>query len=339
MRDIKGAIHVHSRYSDGSGSVEEIVAAAAKAGLDYCILTDHDTLKAADDGFGGRYGKMLLVVAAEVSPFRRGHCLAVSCRDVKGYRWMPEKFFLRKLRRDGADTYIAHPGGQVKPTFGINLRQWHAWQEEQFTGIEIWSYMHDWVKNVSPLTLPKYYLHPEQAIDGPEGRVLGLWDRLNIHRRVVGIGALDAHAVKMFFGLLVAFEYEFLFRTILTHVLVDEWGNDQEADTAELARSLREGRAYVSYEADAPAEGFDFRAGDDVVMGARVRFRDEMTLRVTLPQTAEIRLIHNGRLTADCIGAGAEFKAAGPGVYRVEVRLRERPWIFSNPIFLGTAGE
>ena len=36
-----GNIHIHSSYSDGSGSIEEIAKAAAKAGLDYIVITDH----------------------------------------------------------------------------------------------------------------------------------------------------------------------------------------------------------------------------------------------------------------------------------------------------------
>jgi predicted metal-dependent phosphoesterase TrpH len=33
-REVRGAIHVHSRYSDGSGSIEEIIEAGRAARLD-----------------------------------------------------------------------------------------------------------------------------------------------------------------------------------------------------------------------------------------------------------------------------------------------------------------
>lgn len=39
--DIKGDLHVHSRWSDGSNSFEELVEAARKRGYDYFALTDH----------------------------------------------------------------------------------------------------------------------------------------------------------------------------------------------------------------------------------------------------------------------------------------------------------
>ena len=38
----KGAIHIHSLNSDGSGDIETITRAAQKAGLSWIILTDHN---------------------------------------------------------------------------------------------------------------------------------------------------------------------------------------------------------------------------------------------------------------------------------------------------------
>src|SRR5438045_101386 len=38
---VYGGYHVHSVISDGTGTVDEIAAAAARAGLQFIILTDH----------------------------------------------------------------------------------------------------------------------------------------------------------------------------------------------------------------------------------------------------------------------------------------------------------
>jgi len=38
---VRGVIHVHSTRSDGTGSVDEIAAAAAQAGLRFVVVTDH----------------------------------------------------------------------------------------------------------------------------------------------------------------------------------------------------------------------------------------------------------------------------------------------------------
>ena len=41
VRGVRGAMHVHTRRSDGTGTVEEIAAAASRAGLKFVVLTDH----------------------------------------------------------------------------------------------------------------------------------------------------------------------------------------------------------------------------------------------------------------------------------------------------------
>lgn len=46
MHEYVGALHIHSVYSDGTGTVEEIINYAREVGLDYLILTDHNTVKA-----------------------------------------------------------------------------------------------------------------------------------------------------------------------------------------------------------------------------------------------------------------------------------------------------
>ena len=49
-----GALHIHSRYSDGTGTIEEILSAARGAGLDFVVLTDHDSLARAPGRLAGR---------------------------------------------------------------------------------------------------------------------------------------------------------------------------------------------------------------------------------------------------------------------------------------------
>ena len=68
MRDLACVIHVHSTWSDGTGTVPQIMRAAAKAGVDVVLLTDHDTLAARDHGQEGWHGDVLLLVGEEVTP-------------------------------------------------------------------------------------------------------------------------------------------------------------------------------------------------------------------------------------------------------------------------------
>ena len=50
----RGNIHMHTVHSDGAGQVADLVAAAARADLDFIIITDHNTL--VDQGEEGWRG-------------------------------------------------------------------------------------------------------------------------------------------------------------------------------------------------------------------------------------------------------------------------------------------
>ena len=81
MRDLACVIHVHSTWSDGTGTVPQIMRAAAKAGVDVVLLTDHDTLAARDHGQEGWHGDVLLLVGEEVTP-HDNHYLAFGIDEV-----------------------------------------------------------------------------------------------------------------------------------------------------------------------------------------------------------------------------------------------------------------
>ena len=71
-----GAIHVHSLYSDGGGTVSTVVQAGQETGLDFIILTDHGTLQPRYDGYQKYYGDLLLLVGEEVNT-SAGHLLSL----------------------------------------------------------------------------------------------------------------------------------------------------------------------------------------------------------------------------------------------------------------------
>lgn len=48
---IKADLHLHTRYSDGSNTVDEIVQKAVTAGLSHIAITDHDNLKGYDEKY------------------------------------------------------------------------------------------------------------------------------------------------------------------------------------------------------------------------------------------------------------------------------------------------
>ena len=58
-----GAMHIHSKYSDGTKDIDYIISQAKKAGLKWIIITEHNNLDAKKhEGF---YGDLCVVVGTE----------------------------------------------------------------------------------------------------------------------------------------------------------------------------------------------------------------------------------------------------------------------------------
>ena len=67
MHEIVVNLHMHTRYSDGTGTHKELAQAALQAGLDAIIVTDHNLLVQGVEGYY-RDGqkRLLLLVGQEV---------------------------------------------------------------------------------------------------------------------------------------------------------------------------------------------------------------------------------------------------------------------------------
>jgi hypothetical protein len=78
VREVHVAYHVHTARSDGTGTPDAIAAAAAEAGLDAVILTDHgDGTRPTDPP--RRVAGVLVVDAADISTWG-GHYVALGAR-------------------------------------------------------------------------------------------------------------------------------------------------------------------------------------------------------------------------------------------------------------------
>ena len=69
-----GALHIHSKYSDGTQNIEYIIKQAQKAGLKWIILTDHNTLEPTKHE--GIYDGLYVIVGCEITPRKANHLLS-----------------------------------------------------------------------------------------------------------------------------------------------------------------------------------------------------------------------------------------------------------------------
>lgn len=350
---VRGAYHVHSVASDGTGTVEQIAAAAARADLRFVILTDHgDAYKRPS---APRYlGSVLCIEAVEIST-AGGHYAALGMA--------PPPYPLAGEARDVVED-VARLGGfgiAAHPDSGRAELRWEAW-EAPFDALEWFNADSQWRDEPRWRLLPtvlQYPARPTEAVaslfDRPD-HMLREWDRLASTRRTVGLAAADAHARMGLGGKTDPYDevvyvklpsYEAVFRAFSMRAeLREPMTGDAELDARAVIEAFRAGRVYAVFDAvagpgvlafSAQAAGERARQGGTLAAGAPVRF----LASTNGPPETSIRLFRAGREVFRAAGPVLDWTGEGPGAYRVEAVLPGAPgdpplpWIVSNPIYVG----
>ena len=340
--EIVGCIHIHSVYSDGTGTIPEIASFAAQTGLDFIMITDHHHLRALKNGEERWYGPVLALVGYEINDVDdRNHYLAFGLNE-EVEKNLPAASYVRRVKENGGFGIIAHPDEQRDVLPEHPPYPWTAWDSEDFAGIEIWNQMSEWMEGLSPWNKLWRFVNPRKSIIAPMDKTLERWDRINLHRRVVGIGGIDAHAHKhkLLGGLVkvTIFHYKVQFKSVRTHLLLSrpiQPGMDVPLAKQQVYEALLASRVFVSNYFNGDARGFRFRIENDdtyAEMGESIHLSPGSRLLVRAPEKGKIRVIHNGVVSVEKESGQAEFPIHAPGLYRVEVYRKNRAWIYSNHI-------
>lgn len=359
MHEIVVNLHMHTRYSDGSGTHKDIAQAAMQTGLDAVIVTDHNVLVQGVEGYyrsarrpsSPSATRVLLLVGQEVHDQDRdpqkNHLLIFNTNRDLSYLADDPQTLINGVRDAHGLCFIAHPNDPEAPAFHETDISWEAWDVQNYTGIELWNGLSE-LKTVIPTKLHGlfYAFFPQFIGHQPIPETLARWDELlATGRRIVALGGSDAHAMHMHLGPLhrVIFPYEFHFKTVNTHVLIPEpLTGDALTDKKMLCEALAEGHCFVGYDLPASTRGFTFKAkgiGQSAIMGDTLPAKGGVTLQARLPQRAEIRLLKDGnQISLWKKSEACTYIATEPGVYRVEVYInylgKKRGWIYSNPIYV-----
>jgi len=345
-------LHMHTTYSDGSGSHADIAQAALRKGLDAVIVTDHNVHVAGPESYYKEGKKrVLLLVGEEVHNQARdpqkSHLLIFGAdKSMSAYAKDPQ-LLIDAVRQAGGLSFLAHPFEHAAPSIGETAIDWVDWQVQGYNGLELWNGFGE-IKSLIPTKIHAlfYAFFPNLIAHAPYQEVLDKWDDLlQEDRRVFAIGGSDAHALKLSIGPLhrIVFPYDFHFSAINTHILANEpLSGELVRDRHLILDSLANGHSFIGYDLPAPTRGFRFTAqGKDrsVIMGDDMDSDGGVTLQIKLPEPADCRLLRNGKIIDSwtrhqvCTHITTE-----PGIYRVEVYRKylgkSRGWIFSNPIFI-----
>ncbi len=348
-----GVLHVHSSYSDGAGAVSQILRAAAEAGLDFVVLTDHGDPDALSEEGEGYSEGVLLLVGSEIST-EGGHLLALDIPDPV-FRFGTETAgVLRDVDEMGGFSIAAHPSAR-RPNFA-----WDGWELPGLAGIEIFNFFTGWRRQGAGNIGGALLAYPFSARRGLavalewDPLLVEKWDDMLSDRDLAAWVGLDAH------GQLSLSErvqlpwpgYREVFSMARNHLVLDEpLVGDAEADLEAIYRALERGRGYVSFDGIADGTQFNFfaqGASREWPMGSHVPASLVETEGIQLvgsiqaPLGSRLRILRNGVLLTETTEATLSLAVDEPGIYRAEVRLdpgfvpggRDQPWIVSNPIFI-----
>lgn len=351
--EISGNFHMHTHYSDGVGSHRDLAMAAARAGLDVIVVTDHNVWVQGKEGWYAHPEtdkEVLLLMGEEVHDEGRSPqvnhylCLGVE-REVCQYAPRPQDL-IYAVRQHGGVGFIAHPIERAAPLFNEPEIPWVDWGVTGFAGIELWNYMSEFKGLLSSKPAAVFAaFFPSLLITGPFPETLALWDDL-LHNggKAVAIGGADAHANVYSLGPLrrPVFPYDYLFRAVNVHLLLDTpLSRDVTSAKAQVLDALRAGHAFVAYDLAGDARGFHFTATSrqgTVSMGDEMCPNGPVTLHVASPLPAGLRLLKDGCEVARVRGRVLTYETNEPGVFRVEAyrryRIKPRGWVFSNPIYI-----
>jgi hypothetical protein len=352
MHEITINLHMHTVYSDGTGTHQDLIRAAQNAGLDAFIVTDHNIwVQGLEDYYEENGRKVLMLVGEEIHDQirdpQKNHLLVLGAeKELSSYAADPQNLINQVNEADGI-CFLAHPIDPARPKFDQGDLSWVSWEINGYTGIELWNAMTEFKSHLTGyLPAIRYAFNFDQVAHGPFTETLKLWDALIAEgRTVAAVGGSDAHAMNGSLGPIkrILFPYEDHFRAVNTHLLLEKpLTGIIKKDKKQIYKALASGHAFIGYDLPAPTKGFRFTAHTDertAWMGDQIDPDKSSTLQIKLPQAAECLLLKDGEVIRSTRKRDTlVHKVEDPGVYRVEVYIRykgkRRGWIFSNPIYI-----
>ena len=153
----RGDLHAHTWHSDGRWGSAELIAYMREAGLDFCTLTDHNTVTGLPEHFHRASDEILTLGGSEMSTFR-GHMLALGVHERVEWRrpdgtLLPVADIASTIRDAGGLPVICHPRHagdpwccgcrwehlDMMPGNAMAVEIWNGiWTEENAEGVRLW---------------------------------------------------------------------------------------------------------------------------------------------------------------------------------------------------------
>lgn len=352
MEEIITNLHIHTRYSDGALTHQQIARAAIHSGVDVIITTDHNVLVSDVEKYYKEGKRRVLLLAGEEihnsgrNP-QKSHLLVFGVSRELAPFASPVQRLIDQVNKNNGLSFLAHPYEDASAAFHEPDISWDDWDVTGYTGIELWNAMSELKSVARSRAMGAFYaLFPQAVAHGPHKLALKKWDDLLVSgQRLTGVTGSDAHALPMRLGPFprTIFPYEFHFSAINNHLLLPRpLSGDVLLDRQAVYQALRNGNSFIGYDLPAPTRGFRFTAqgeGKTAIPGDEIPIGNGITIQIKLPIKNECHLLRNGEVIKSWKSNEiCTLLTNRPGVYRVETYIhyfgKRRGWIFSNPIYV-----
>ncbi len=360
-----GAIHIHSKYSIGSGTIPEIAEAANNSGLNFVVVTDLDTSQARRDGFEKSYGRVDAFIEMEATT-PAGHALSFfstsSARgqtDAQIVRLTWEHILNRENPTDFFSV-IAHPSNLKYPWSSLDRfpegveivnfdSSWRRELDESILGFGLTLLIAPFNNYLAAARFAQLYPKDVSSLDAINSVTPG-------HFGILG------HDVRASFKLNDTLaipwpSYEKAFRTAANVIFYQGvLATDFELRKRQIYSAIRSGRSAVVFRYLHAFDGNDWRlqcaertftTGDEATLNG-----EKCTFEISTPDKfaypIRLRLYKNGELVNEVGAKGGEkshFPLSGRGAYRLEVWAKvhtlfrilandEVPYVLYNSIYV-----
>lgn len=104
---MKADLHIHSNFSDGISSPQEIVKAAIEKGIDCICITDHQEIRGAIEAMRFGFDKDILVIPGIEITTKSGDVLGINVKKIIP-NGLSMKETIKEIRRQGGIAAIPH---------------------------------------------------------------------------------------------------------------------------------------------------------------------------------------------------------------------------------------
>lgn len=335
-----GAIHIHSLNSDGTGNIESISKAAAKAGLSYIIITDHNYFDTEE----GYYNGVCVIKGEEISPKNSAnHYVSFGIKEYIIPDTNP-KTNIENVKKQGGFGFAAHPDeSDCRKSKNEPIK----WVDKTLDvdGIEIWNWFSDWADSYDESNIFKIaygYLFREKLITGANQKTLEWWDKINNEKAniVPAIGGVDSHALKIskYIIPVTIFPYLYTFKTVINTIITKKPLPEKFEDRKQIILNAIKKGSNIIINRKTHSKDFCIikihNETTEAFCGDCINLDDNTFLDLQIAVNAEIQILLNGKEYCKANGKIFSQKLTEKGKYRVQAFYKGKPCIYSNPILV-----